>query len=176
MRDTRIRQVESAEAVTSVVDVDEVAEPMRSAAAMPDADYVDVTVLQLEEAADWSPEEWARAALETAPAVRRFGFIPWRVLLGLQLGPWPTPDHVHGWKIADRGDDWLRLETASWLMTCHAVVHVEDGQVSAALFVHYDHPITALWWGLLLSGGHRRAMPVLLRQGTQVLRARTVAA
>ena len=48
MRDTRIRQVESAEAVTSVVDVDEVAEPMRSAAAMPDADYVDDVTLPSE--------------------------------------------------------------------------------------------------------------------------------
>ena len=115
----------------------------------------------------------ASAAAGFSPTARTF--IPWRVLLGLRLGPWPTPDHVHGWKIADRGDDWLRLETASWLMTCHAVIYVDDRQVSAGLFVRYDHPIANLWWGLLLSGGHRRAMPGLLRGGRQVLRARAVA-
>ena len=49
-----------------------------------------------------------------------------RPLLGLRLGPWPSPDLVHGWRIAGKGDDWLRLETASWLMTCHVVVHVES--------------------------------------------------
>jgi hypothetical protein len=155
----------------SVVAVDDVPATMRSVAAMPDADYVDVSVLPGDDATDWSAEEWARAVLESAPSARRFAFIPWRIFLGLRLGPWPSPDHVHGWKIADRGDDWLRLETASWLMTCHAVVHVEDGQGSAALFVRYDHPIAALWWPPL-STVHRRAMPVILRQGQHVLRAR----
>jgi hypothetical protein len=158
----------------AVVAVDDVPATTRSVAAMPDADYVDVSVLPSADATDWSPEEWARAVLESAPSARRFAFIPWRVFLGLRLGPWPSPDHVHGWKIAGQGDDWLRLETASWLMTCHVVVHVEDGQVSAALFVRYDHPIAALWWPPL-SIGHRRAMPVILRQGRHVLRARKVA-
>ena len=159
----------------SVVDGDEIPATMRAAAAMPDADYVDLSVLAADDATDWSPEEWARAVLEEGPSVRRFGFIPWRVMLGLRLGPWPSPDTVHGWTIAGRGDDWLRLETASWLMTCHAVVHVADGQVSAALFVRYDNPVAAPWWSLL-SNVHRRAMPVILRQGADVLRARRVAA
>ncbi len=159
----------------SVVDADDVPATIRSVAAMPDADYVDVSVLPADDATDWSPEEWARAVLELAPSARRFGFIPWRVLLGLRLGPWPSPDHVHGWKIADRGDDWLRLETASWMMTCHAVVRVEDAQTSAALFVRYDNPIAALWWPLL-SPVHRRAMPVIMGQGRRVLRAKSEAA
>jgi hypothetical protein len=159
----------------SVIAVDDVPATMGSVAAMPDADYVDVSVLPADDATDWSPEQWARAVLESAPSARPFAFIPWRVLLGLRLGPWPSPDHVHGWKIAGRGDQWLWLETASWLMTCHAVVHVEDGQVSAALFVRYDHPIAALWWPPL-SVVHRRAMPVILRQGAHVLRARSVGA
>ena len=157
----------------SVVDGCDVPVTMRALAAMPDADYVDVSVLPAEDATDWPPEEWARAVLESAPSARRFAFIPWRVFLGLRLGPWPSPDHVHGWKIAGRGDDWLRLETSSWLMTCHAVVHVEDGQVSAALFVRYDHPIAALWWPPL-SIVHRRAMPVIMHQGAKILRARRV--
>ena len=169
---TDVRQTAVA---VSVVDGDEIPATMRAAAAMPDADYVDLSVLAAGDATDWSPEDWARAVLEEGPSVRRFGFIPWRVMLGLRLGTWPSPDTVHGWTIAGRGDDWLRLETASWLMTCHAVVHVADGQVSAALFVRYDNPVAAPWWSLL-SKVHRRAMPVILRQGAHVLRARKVAA
>src|SRR5437868_3242415 len=145
----------------SVVDADDVPATMRSVAAMPDADYIDVSVLAADDATEWSPEDWARATLESAPSARRFAFIPWRMFLGLRLGPWPSPDTVHGWKIAGRGDDWLRLETASWLMTCHAVVVVQDGRLSAGLFVRYDHPIAAVWWPAL-SIVHRRAMPVLL--------------
>src|SRR5205085_3338268 len=158
----------------SVIAVDDVPATTRSVAAMPNADYVDVSVLPAEDATDWPPEEWARAVLESAPSARRFAFIPWRVFLGLRLGPWPSPDHVHGWKIAGRGDDWLRLETSSWLMTCHAVIYVDDRQVSAGLFVRYDHPVAARWWALL-SAGHRAAMPGLLRGGRRVLRARAVA-
>jgi hypothetical protein len=161
--------------VCSVVALHDVPDAISSIADMPDADYVDVSVLSTATATGWSAEDWARAILETAPSARRFAFLPWQVLLGLRLGPWPSPDHVHGWKIAGAGDDWIRLETASWLMTCHAVARVEDGRVSVGLFVRYDNPVAALWWPAL-SVVHRRAMPVILHQGDKVLQARPVAA
>ena len=158
----------------SVVRAEDAPAPIRAVAAMPDADYVDVSVLRVDDADNWSPDEWARAVLESAPAARRFAFIPWRVLLGLRLGPWPSPDHVHGWRVAARGDDWVRIEAASWLMTCHAVARVEQHRVEVALLVRYDHPLAALWWPAI-SVAHRLAMPVILRQGAHALRERTVA-
>ena len=152
-----------------VAGLDQVPEPMRSLHALDRVDYVDDSTLHTPAATDWSPEQWARAVLEGGPSVRRYGFIPWRVLLGLRLGPSYTPGYMHGWRITGRGDDWIRVEASSWLMTCNAVTLVADGAVSVALFVRYDHPLTPLWWGRMLSGVHRRLMPGLLHEGEHVL-------
>ena len=154
------------------IGMDQVPDVIGSRQGLGRVDYVDVFTLHTTAAMDHSPEAWARAVLEEGPSVRRFAFIPWRVLLGLRLGPSYAPGYVHGWKITGIGDDWIRLEAASWLMACNAVAHVEDGQVSVALFVRYDHPVTALWWGVL-SAYHRRGMPVILNQGLKVLTTRT---
>jgi hypothetical protein len=160
--------------VVGSVGVENVAAPIRSLTGLDHVDYVDVFTLSTPAAADWSPQRWARAVLEEAPAVRRFGFVPWRMLLGLRLGPSRTPGYVHGWKIADGDERWLRLEAASWMMTCNAVVRIEDDRISVALFVRYDNVLTALWWRAV-SPVHRRAMPVILRQGLQVLTSTSAA-
>jgi hypothetical protein len=159
------------ETVTGVVGLEHVPEPIRSLQRLDRVDYVDLFTLHTTTAPDRSAEQWARAVLEAGDAARRMAFIPWRVLLGLRLGPSHVPGYVHGWKIAGSDDDWIRLEAASWLMTCHAVAHLANGQVSVALFVRYDHPVAAFWWPVL-SIVHRRAMPVILRQGRQVLTSR----
>jgi hypothetical protein len=86
----------------------------------------------------------------------------WRQL-GLRLGPPQSPDYVQGWKIAARGDNWIRLETTSSLMTAHAVVHVDERHVALALFVRYDQPLAASVWPPV-SIMHRRAVPAMLRQ------------
>jgi hypothetical protein len=160
--------------VTGVVELEHVPEPIRSLHRLDRVDYVDLFTLHTTAATDWSAEQWARAVLEEGRAARRLAFLPWRVLLGLRLGPSYTPGYVHGWKIAGGDEDWIRLEAASWLMTCNAVAYIEDGQVSVALFVRYDNPVAAGWWPAL-SRVHRRAMPVILRQGLQVLTSRPAA-
>jgi hypothetical protein len=160
--------------VTGVVGLEQVAEPIRSLHRLDHVDYVDLFTLPTTAASDWPAEQWARAVLEEGPAVRRFGFIPWRVLLGLRLGPSGTPGYVHGWTIADDDENWIRLEATSWLMTCNAVAYIEDDQVSVALFVRYDNPVAAGWWRAL-SPVHRRLMPVILRQGLEVLKSRSTA-
>ena len=155
-------------AVTSDLALESVPEPIRSLHDLDRIDYVDLSTLHTTGATRWSAEQWARAVLEEGHAARRFAFIPWRVLLGLRLGPSHLAGYVHGWRIVGRGHDWIRLRAASWLMTCNAVARVTDGEVSVALFVRYDHPITAGWWWML-SPVHRRAMPVILHQGLAVL-------
>jgi hypothetical protein len=157
--------------VTGVVGLEHVPRSIAALHSLERVDYVDLFTLHTAEATDWPAEEWARAVLEEGRAARRFAFIPWRVLLGLRLGPSYAPGYVHGWRIAAKHDDWIRLETASWLMTCNAVGHVANDQVSVALFVRYDHPVAARWWPVL-SVIHRRAMPVILGQGSQVLTLR----
>jgi len=85
-----------------------------------------------------------------------------RSLSGLRLESRPSPEHLAGWKIADRGDDWIRMEARSWFMTAHIVFHVDEGRVSFATFIRYDQPMAALVWPLV-SIIHRRAVPDLLR-------------
>ena len=145
---------------STVVGLDNVPEGIRPLGAMVSPDYVDLSTVTIG-ATDKSPEEWARAVLEETPTGRSAPSL-WRAL-GLRLGPPNSPDYVQGWKIADRGDDWIRIQAASWLMTGHAVVQVDGGQLSVALFVRYDQPIAAFVWPPV-SVMHRRAMPVLLRQ------------
>ena len=147
--------------VSTVVGLANIPDAVRRVAALASPDYVDLFTATTSFATDKSAEEWARAALEDTPTGRAAPFL-WR-LLGLRLGPTPSPDYVQGWKIADRGDDWIRIETTSWLMTAHAVVQVDDGRVSLALFLRYDRAIAALIWPPV-SVTHRRAVPVILRQ------------
>jgi len=75
-----------------------------------------------------------------------------------------------GWKIAARGDSWIRLEAVSWFMTAQIVIQVDDEQLSVATFIRYDRPMAALAWPPL-SAGHRLAMPGLLRQTVRATRS-----
>jgi hypothetical protein len=147
--------------VTTAVGVGNVPEPIRRLEPLADPDYADVFTAPTSGAADRSGEAWARAVLEQTPVGRSAPRL-WRVL-GLRLGPRPSPHHVQGWRIADRGDGWIRLEASSWFMTAHAVVLVDDGRLSLALFLRYERAIAAWIWPPV-SVVHRRAVPVMLRQ------------
>lgn len=147
---------------------DDVPETIRSLSTLAEPDYVDLFTVTTSRARDWSPEQWARAGIERAAG--RAGQFVWRVLLGLRLESRPSREHVGGWRIAGRGDDWIRLEASSWFLTAYLVVHVDDGQMSVATFVRYDRPLAARVWPPM-SAGHRRAMPgLLLRAVKEVAR------
>jgi hypothetical protein len=102
--------------------------------------------------------------LEDAPVLVRL-IVPFaqRVVLGLRLEPRSSPDHPLGWKIADRGDGWVRIEAASWFMTAHLVAKIDGRQVSAATFVRYDRRIAALVWPPV-STLHRQVGVFLIRR------------
>jgi len=147
--------------VMTVVGLSDIPETIRSHDTLTNPDYVDVFTAPTSGATDRTPEEWARAVLEETPTGRSAPAL-WR-RLGLRLGPTPSAEHVQGLKIAARGEDWIRLETASWLMTAHGIVHIDDHHLSLALFIRYDHPIASLVW-MPESAMHRRAVPVMIRQ------------
>jgi hypothetical protein len=155
--------------VSSIVGMDDVPEDVRSLITLAEPDHVDLFTIETPSAEDHSAEEWARAILEQAPVSRRNARALWR-LIGLRLGPPGSPDHVQGWTIAARGDNWLRLETASWYLTAQAVCLVEPGQVSISLSLRYDRPPAALVWAGI-AGPHQRAVPVMLRQAVTLLAA-----
>jgi hypothetical protein len=154
--------------VPTVLQRHHVPEAIRSLGALASPDYVDLFTVTTDGTAGGSPEQWARAGLEDAAGLA--GQFVWRVLCGLRLERQPSPDHIAGWRIADRGDSWIRLEAASWFMTARIVLQVGDGQVSVATFIRYDQPLAALLWPAL-SVVHRQAMPGLLRHMVRVRRA-----
>jgi hypothetical protein len=149
-------------AVASVVGVQEVPERVRRLTTLAEPDYVDLFTVTTPMATDRSPEEWTRAVLEAGGRNAR---VLWR-LMGLRLGPRHSPDHVEGWRIAARGDNWLRVETASWYLTGQAICLVEQDQVSLSLSLRYDRPVAAPLWGLV-SGTHQRGVPVMLRHAVR---------
>jgi len=150
--------------VSSLIGVHDVPEAVRSLTTLTDPDYIDLFTVTTPAATDTSAEEWARAVLEQGnPRVL------WR-LMGLRLGPRHSRDHVQGWKIAARGDNWLRVETASRYMTAQAACLVEEGRVSISLSLRYDRPIAAPVWAVV-SGTHQRAIPAMLREAVELITA-----
>lgn len=147
---------------------------------MPDFDYVDVFTLAAaagpdtgsdadadKEAAVATPEQWARAMFGDVPSAA--GRLIWRGLLGLRLSRGQSPDTVAGWRIAERGEGWIRLEATSWFLTGNLVVRTADGRVSLATFLRYERTLGRLVWPPL-SAVHRRLAPGLLRDAAVKVR------
>lgn len=155
--------------ITSFVGVDSLPPQIRSRA-LPDADYADLTTIATPVARDSSPEEWLRALLEEGSIGRHAAPRLWR-RIGLRLGPAGSADHVQGWRIADQGQDWIRIQTASWYMTAEAVLLVEDARVSLALLLRFDQPPMARAVWAVVGPGHRRGVPRMLAQAVAIRRA-----
>lgn len=154
------------DSVSSAVGPLSVPEAVRSLSTMRDPDYVDLFTLTTVHAHDRSAEQWARAMFEDVAGLT--GQFIWRVLLGLRLGWRRTPDRVAGWKIADRGDGWIRLEADSRIMTGHLVVQAGGDRTSLATFVRYRRPLAARIW-TPASRKHRQLAPGLLREALERL-------
>ena len=145
----------------SVIQQRNVPDVIRSLSGMNSPDYIDLFTVTTNGAADASPEQWSRTAIEDVAG--RGGQFIWRGVLGLRLESRPSTERVGGWKIAHRGEDWLRLEASSWCLTAHLVIRLEGGHLSAGTFIRYDRPIARFIW-LPVSAVHRRLMPGLLEQ------------
>jgi hypothetical protein len=147
--------------MASVTQQRTIPEAIRRLGGMDRADYIDLFTVTTDDAGSASPEQWSRTAIEDAADLG--GQFIWRGVLGLRLVSPPATERVGGWKIADRGEDWIRLEASSWFLTAHLVLRVDDEHLSTGTFIRYDRPIAALIWAPL-SAIHRRLMPGLLRQ------------
>ncbi|MFD0899979.1 DUF2867 domain-containing protein [Actinomadura sediminis] len=153
-------------AVTAEVGPHEVPESVRALSNLPAIDYVDRFTLSTD--ADATPEQWARAMFGDVPTLAE-RFI-WRGLLGLRLARGRSPHTVAGWRIAERGKDWILLEAASWFMSDNLLVQTAEGRVSLSTFLRYDRLLGRAIWSPL-SAVHRRLAPGLLRDATAKLRA-----
>jgi hypothetical protein len=145
----------------------EVPEAIRSLGALANTDYADIVTATINETPSRTPEQLIRAALKGVPRGLLF-FIPvvQRVFLGLRLKLRPSPGRLLGWKIADRGENWIRIEAASWFLTGHVVMHLDEGELSFASFVRYDRQLAALVWPPV-SLIHRQVALALVRSATR---------
>ncbi|MFE6697607.1 hypothetical protein [Streptomyces sp. NPDC057718] len=112
-------------------------------------------------------EQWARALFGDVPSPTER--LIWQGLLGLRLSRGRSPDTVAGWRITGRGEDWIRLEAASWFLTNNLVVRAAAGRVSLGTFLRYDRPPARAVWSPL-SAVHRRLAPGLLRDAAAAVR------
>lgn len=146
----------------------EVPGAISSLGALANADYADIVTATISETpADL--EQLINAALKGVPR-GLLVLIPFvqRVLLGLRLELRPSPDHLLGWKIADRGENWIRIEAASWFLTGHVVMHGDEGQLSFASFIRYDRRLAAFVWPPV-SLIHRQVALALVRSGIRAM-------
>jgi hypothetical protein len=144
--------------VDTAVGTHTIPESVRALSSLPDIDYADQSTLSTD--AHATPEQWARAMFGDVPSVAEL--LIWRGLLGLRLSPGRSPATVAGWQIGDRGDNWIRLEAASWFLTANLLVQTADGRVSLGTLLHYDRRLGRGVW-LALSAIHRGLVPGLLR-------------
>jgi hypothetical protein len=144
--------------VDSVVGTQNVPESVRALSSLPGIDYADQFTLSTDVRA--TPEQWARAMFGDVPSAAEL--LIWRGLLGLRLRQGRPPFTVAGWQIGERGEDWIRLEAASWFLTANLVVRADGAGVWLGTFLHYDRRLGHGLWPPL-SALHRRLVPGLLR-------------
>lgn len=146
----------------------EVPDAIRSLGELANADYADIVTATIDETpAD--PEQLVRATLDGLPhALPLLASFVQRVFLGLRLESGSSPDHLLGWKIADRGENWIRIEAASWFMTGHVLMHVDEGRISFASFIRYDRRLAAFVWPPV-SVIHRQVALALVRSAIRTL-------
>jgi hypothetical protein len=144
--------------VDGVVGAHEVPGSVRELSSLPDPDYVDLFTLSTDIVA--TPERWARAMFGDVPSATEL--LIWRGLLGLRLYRGRSSATVAGWRIGGLGEDWIRLEAASWFLTANLLVHTADGRVALWTFLRYDRALGRVVWPPL-SAIHRRVVPGVLR-------------
>ncbi len=155
------------DAVRSAVGTTHVPGAVLALSSLTEIDYADEFTLTTDVQA--TPEQWARAMFGDVPdAAERF---IWSRLLGIRLTRGRSPETVTGWRIAERGEHWVRLEASSWFLTGNLVVRATDGRLSLATSIRYDRGLGRLVWPPL-SAVHRRLAPGLLRDAA---RARSAA-
>ncbi len=144
----------------------EVPEAIRSLGALSNADYADIVTATINQTPA-EPEQLIHAALKgmPRPLLLALPFVQ-RAFLGLRLQLRPSPDHLLGWKIADRDENWVRIEAASWFLTGHVLMHVDGDQLSFASFIRYDRRLAALVWPPV-SLIHRQVALALVRSAVR---------
>lgn len=136
-----------------------VPDEVRARSALTRIDYADHFTLPTPRAAAGA-DRWALALFGDRPDLAE-RFI-WQVLLGLRLRNEVSSDVVAGWPVTARGEDWLRMATASRWMSVELVVTADEDLAHLTTLVRYDR-LRGGWLWRPLSAVHRALAPGLLR-------------
>jgi Protein of unknown function (DUF2867) len=137
-------------------------------------DYRDMFEVPIPSTDTRTAEQWLRAVFEDAPRpVRWFLLLGWRGVLGLRLGPRPSPDHILGWRIASREPDEVRLELHSALMNVQLALHLSSSTAVWSTHVYYTQPLARPLWAAV-GVIHRQMVPYLLGRAASLPRPVTL--
>lgn len=118
-----------------------------------------------------TPQQWARAVFEDAPAAVRWCLVAgWTNVLGLELGPRPSDDHVLGWAITD-GDlvaGSTTLLAGSRRVRACTTVAVESSTVTWVTLVHCSNAAARLLWAMVRPLHHVIVRSLLARAARAV--------
>jgi hypothetical protein len=125
-------------------------------------DYRDAFRVEAPEAAGHSGEEWARAALEGAPAPMQGTLRKGWTAIGLKLEPPDSERAVLGWKVR-RGDAELALLGVESRigMPAELLFKPEADGLLFATFIEQSTPLARATW-MPVGPGHRLIVPELL--------------
>ena len=144
--------------------VHEIAPPVtaRRRSTLAHVDYQDGFLVQTEPDDDRTPEEWARAVLEGAPAATRSSlWLGWSGL-GLRVAPPGTEGHVLGWKLRRSDAEHVLLGADSRVgMPAELLLERRDDRLLFCTFVEHDNPVVRATWAGVIPV-HRQVVPRIL--------------
>jgi hypothetical protein len=136
----------------------------RALSTLPRVDYEDAFILETGPARERTAEQWARAALEDAPATTQRALRWGWFALGLQLGSTRDDRRVIGWEVRRNNADFVLLAARSPLgLEGEVLCKRRQRTLLVATFVQLTNPVArAVWAGV--APGHRRVVRHLLEQ------------
>ena len=104
-------------------------------------------------------EQWARAMYESPPTVERlFVWYGWKMLTA-RLGPYPSDDHVLGYRIETNERDYIRFNVEWGLgLSCALVLYLDGSSATLASFAQLTRPAARIVWPLVVPF-HERIVP-----------------
>ena len=129
------------------------------------AQYTDAFEARLGWSDGRTAEQWARHALEAAPLpVRLLVLVAQRRVLGLRLGPHPSPEHVLGWRIVHSDPGVVHVAASSPLVDAVVVARrPERTRVVLTTAITHRRRAGAVLWAVV-APVHRAVARYLLRR------------
>jgi hypothetical protein len=113
-------------------------------------DYEDAFTVDIRHAQERTAEQWARVALEQAPAITRRALLRGWSALGLQLDPARSDGIVLGWEIQRSSPDFVLLGARSRLGLRGELLFKRQRQklLYATFVQHENRTARAMWAGV----------------------------